>query len=120
MKTDAILINTSRGAIIDEDALTKALTEHWIAAAGLDVFEKIDPFKITPVPQFSPLFSMDNVILTPHAAAFSKEASKMVGRIAAEEVLRVFSGNWPENCVNPKVLPRFPLKQYSITGQGNI
>jgi len=111
MKPTAILINTARGAIIDEDALVKALSEHWIEAAGIDVFEKLDPFEEVPMKQFSPLFLLENVILTPHAAANSEEALIEVKVRAAQEVVRVLSGKWPENCVNPNVIPRYPLSR---------
>ena len=111
MKPTAILINTARGAIIDEDALIKALSEHWIEAAGIDVFEKLDPFEEAPTKQFSPLFLLENVILTPHAAANSEEALIEVKVRAAQEVVRVLSGKWPENCVNPSVIPRYPLSR---------
>ena len=65
MKTSAILINVSRGQVVDEAALTRALKEGWIAGAGLDVFE------IEPLPQESELWGMSNVVLTPHMAAIS-------------------------------------------------
>jgi len=111
MKPTAILINTARGAIVDEDALVKALSEHWIEAAGIDVFEKLNPFEEVPTKQFSPLFLLDNVVLTPHVAATSVESLIEVQTRAAQEVARVISGKWPENCINPEVIPRYPLSK---------
>jgi len=109
MKSSAILINTARGAVVDEDALIKALSEGWISGAGIDVFEKLNPFEEVPTKQYSPLFSLENVVLTPHVAALSDEALVEVKIKAAQEVVRVLSGKWPKNCVNPDVIPRFSL-----------
>lgn len=94
MKPDAILVNTARGAIIDEKALIKALQEHQIAAAGLDVLEQ------EPIEADNPLLNMENVIVTPHNAWYSEDATKTLQRMAAEEVVRVLSGNPPKNMVN--------------------
>lgn len=109
MKSSAILINTARGAIIDEDALIEALSEGWISGAGIDVFEKLNPFEEIPTKQYSPLFLLENVVLTPHAGSNSDEALKEMKVRAAKEVVRVLSGKWPESCINPDVIPRFPL-----------
>ena len=65
MKPEAFLVNVGRGAIVDESALIKALKKGWIAGAGLDVFET------EPLPVKSPLWSMDNVILSPHVSGFT-------------------------------------------------
>jgi D-3-phosphoglycerate dehydrogenase / 2-oxoglutarate reductase len=111
MKPTAILINTARGAIIDEDALAKALSEHWIEAAGIDVFEKLNPFEEVPTKQFSPLFLLENTVLTPHVAATSVESLIEVQTKAAREVARVISGKWPENCINPEVKARYHLNK---------
>ena len=111
MKRNALLINTARGAVVDEDALLRALKEERIAGAGLDVFYKLlDPFTVTNKPVDSPLFSLDNVVLTPHVAATSIEARQTVVLGAAREVCRVLQGLWPKNPVNPSVMPRYPLK----------
>lgn len=89
MKPSAILINCSRGAMVDEPALIEALQNGKIAAAGLDV---TDP---EPVAPDSPLFQMSNVIVTPHYAPVTAEAAQRVCRIAAENVVAVLSGKEP-------------------------
>jgi D-3-phosphoglycerate dehydrogenase len=95
MKKTAILINTSRGAVIDENALVKALKEGEVLAVGLDVFEK------EPIGKDHPLVKMPNVILTSHVAWYSRESAKDLQTGAAKEVLRVLSGEAPVNWVNP-------------------
>ncbi|MCI0528437.1 MAG: C-terminal binding protein [Nitrospira sp.] len=97
MKPTAILINTARGPIVDEKALIKALKEKWIAGAALDVLEK------EPPDPDNPLFQMDNVILTPHAAWYSEDACPELRRKAATNVRQVLSGYYPKYLVNPKV-----------------
>ena len=109
MKQEAVLINTSRGAIVDEDALIKALKEGWIRYAGLDVFEKINVFNESEKKIDHPLFHLDNVILSPHCAACSDESLIEQKKKAVKEIVAVLSGKWPKNCVNPGVIPRFPL-----------
>ena len=109
MKKDASLINTSRGAVVDEDMLVKALREDWIGGAGIDVFEKINAFDETEEKIDNPLFHLDNVILSPHCAACSDESLVEVKQKAIKEIVAVLSGRWPNNCVNPDVTPRLPL-----------
>lgn len=94
MKKGAFIINTSRGAVIDENALVKALKEKNIAGAALDVFEK------EPLSKDSPLLKMDNVILTPHIAWYSEEAMVDQKRKTALNVLRVLKGEAPLYPVN--------------------
>jgi D-3-phosphoglycerate dehydrogenase / 2-oxoglutarate reductase len=96
MKPTACLINTSRGPVVDEQALIRALQEQWIAGAALDVREQ-EP----PAPD-SPLSQMDNVILTPHAAYFSTPAVAQVPQRCGEEVARVLTGQRPLHVVNPE------------------
>lgn len=98
MKKTAFIINTARGAIIDEKALIKALKEGWIAGAALDVFEE-EP----PNPD-NPLLKMDNVLVTPHFASCTFEAYQREAIMAAEEVLRVLKGEPPKFIANPEVL----------------
>jgi D-3-phosphoglycerate dehydrogenase / 2-oxoglutarate reductase len=97
MKPTACLINTSRGPVVDEQALIRALQEKWIAGAALDVREQ------EPPDVQSPLSHMDNVILTPHAAYFSTPAVAQVPRRCGEEVARALTGQRPLHVVNPEV-----------------
>lgn len=94
MKKGAFLINTSRGAVIDENALIKALKENIIGGAALDVFEK------EPLSEDSPLLKMENVILTPHIAWYSEEAMLDQKRKTALNVKRVLNGEPPLYLVN--------------------
>jgi phosphoglycerate dehydrogenase-like enzyme len=122
LKPTAVVVNTARGALIDEAALVDALRQGRIAMAALDVFEGIDVFALPGTPPRHALVELDNVILTPHCAGSSVEStldSKRRGARAAAEVLR---GRWPEHVVNPDVQPRFPLvghvsKRAGHTGQ---
>jgi D-3-phosphoglycerate dehydrogenase len=97
MKPTAILINTSRGPVVDEVALARALQDKRLAGAALDVWEQ------EPVAADNPLLKMDNVIATPHAAYFSSPAVAQVPRRCGEEVARVLTGQRPLNVVNPEV-----------------
>jgi D-3-phosphoglycerate dehydrogenase len=99
MKPTAILINTARGPIVDDRALHRALSEGWIAGAGLDDIEE-EPAKVRDWRPDNPLFSLDNVVITPHAAYYSEEAIGTVRRFAAEEVVRVLTGKPPLSPVN--------------------
>jgi glyoxylate reductase len=90
MKSSAILINTSRGAVIDEQALVRALKEKKIRGAGLDVFE-FEP-KLT-----RGLAKLSNVILTPHIASARESARNEMARIAAENIIEVLEGRPPKN-----------------------
>jgi D-3-phosphoglycerate dehydrogenase len=99
MKPTAILINTSRGPVIDETALLRALRERWIAGAGLDVLED-EP----PVPE-NPLLELDNVVLTPHVAGYSVNGLEARWRLSVETVLDLAQGRPPRSCVNPELLP---------------
>jgi len=98
MKPDAFIVNTSRGGVIKEKDLIKALQDRIIAGAGLDVFEK------EPIDKNNPLLSMDNVILTPHSAALTKECVVRMATEAAKRVIDLFNGYIPEHIVNPEVL----------------
>ncbi len=97
MKPTACLINTSRGPVVDEAALARALQEGRLAGAALDVFEE------EPLGADNPLRRMDNVILTPHAAYFSSPAVAQVPRRCGEEIARVLLKERPVNVVNPEV-----------------
>lgn len=111
MKPTACLINTSRGALVDEPALVEALRAGRLGGAGIDTHEMIDVFAEQLPPRLHPLTDMDNVILTPHVAAGSVQASEDIYMMALENIVDVLSGRWPlpEHIVNPTVIPRFPL-----------
>jgi D-3-phosphoglycerate dehydrogenase len=103
MKPSAFLINTSRGKVVDEPALVKALQEKKIAGAGLDVFET------EPLPKESPLMKMENVVLLPHSASYSTPAFDLAPINIAIEVTRILTGKLPKNVVNKSVTPRVKL-----------
>jgi D-3-phosphoglycerate dehydrogenase len=99
MKPTSILVNTARGPIVDDKALYVALAEGWIAAAGLDDIEE-EPAKQRDWEPVNPLFTVDNAIITPHAAYYSEEAIHTVRDFAAHEVVRVLTGQPPLSPVN--------------------
>ncbi|NNK12874.1 MAG: hydroxyacid dehydrogenase [Desulfofustis sp.] len=98
MKSEAIVINTSRGPVIDEDALIDALEHQIIGGAGLDV-QNHEP----PDPK-SPLLKLDKVLLTPHSAALTNECVIRMATDAADRTIEVLSGKKPLNVANPEVL----------------
>lgn len=98
MKPSAYLINTSRGALVDEVALVRALSEGWIAGAALDVLAE------EPPRSDHPLLSHENAIVTPHAAFYSETAIAEVETKAARNVADVLGGRVPATVVNPRVL----------------
>jgi len=104
MKPTAYFINTARGSVVDEPTLIEALQEKWIAGAGLDVFEK------EPVDPNNSLLKMDNVVVTPHCAAYSDVAFKWSSRRSVvQEAVRVLTDRWPKNVVNKTVKPKVNL-----------
>ena len=114
MKPGAYLINTSRGALVDETALVEVLDNGYLAGAGIDTFERIDPFTETEIPPDDPLLSFDNIVLTPHVAAYSIKAAQDVSREGVQNVVSILSNHWPksENIVNPDVKPVLTLADY--------
>jgi len=103
MKPTAYFVNTSRGPVVDEAALIKALQEKWIAGAGIDVFEQ------EPVAPDNPLLKMDNVVVTPHNAGWSDAAGQRQRMWVGQETVRVLTGKWPKNWVNKDVKPKVDL-----------
>jgi len=98
MKTSAFLINTSRGPIVDERALIRALEEGWIGGAALDVFEH--------EPDVPPeLLKLPNVVLSPHIGSASVETRSEMAMMAVDNLLAVLQGCRPEHIVNPEVWP---------------
>ncbi len=94
MKNTAVIVNTSRGPLVNENDLVVALRDKIIAGAAIDVTE------VEPPTLNSPLLELENLIITPHAAFFTKDSYDELRRRAAEEVVRVLSGKEPENRVN--------------------
>jgi len=102
MKKTSFLINTARGAIVDEKVLYRALKEGWIAGAGLDVFE-------TEPPVFRDHILLDNVVSSPHSAGLSNQASYAMAMETVNKVITFFQGKAPENVLNPDVLKKLEL-----------
>ncbi|WP_206998310.1 2-hydroxyacid dehydrogenase [Trinickia mobilis] len=100
MKPGAILINTSRGAIVDEAALIEALRHGTILGAGLDVFER------EPLAADSPLLTMKNVVALPHIGSATRETRHAMARCAAENLVAALAGTLTRNIVNREVLKR--------------
>lgn len=96
MKKGAYLINTARGAVVDEKALLKALKNRWIAGAALDVFEK-EP-EIT-----EGLTKLDNIVFTPHVGSATIEARNNMGLKAAENITAMIKGEKAPDCLNPEI-----------------
>ncbi|CCV11436.1 hydroxyacid dehydrogenase [Mesorhizobium sp. STM 4661] len=101
MKPDALLINVSRGPVIDDDALIEALKKGRIGGAALDVFAT------QPLPPNHPYFSFDNVIVTPHMAGITEQSMMRMGVGAADEALLVLANKLPVNLRNPEVVEHY-------------
>lgn len=110
MKPTAALVNTCRGPVVDEAALIRALREGRVYGAALDVMEK------EPPDADNPLLAMDprRVILTPHFAGSSEDSIVQLHREAAAAVEAVLDGRWPAATVNPRVVPKKPLRPVHV------
>ncbi|MFQ5761903.1 MAG: 2-hydroxyacid dehydrogenase, partial [Candidatus Bathyarchaeia archaeon] len=95
MKPSAILINTSRGEIVNHNDLTDALRNRRIAAAGLDVFPT------EPIQSSDPLLKLDNILLSPHVAGFTQEAMETMAATVVDQVRSVLQGRRPRHCILP-------------------
>jgi glyoxylate reductase len=102
MKPGAILINTSRGAVVDQAAMLAALKSGRLAGAGLDV---TDP---EPIARLDPLLRLNNVVITPHIGSASIAARASMAAIAVDNILEVFAGRVPRRCANMPVKLRLP------------
>jgi D-isomer specific 2-hydroxyacid dehydrogenase-like protein len=118
MKPTLILVNTARGPIVNDAALHLALKERWIAGAGLDDIEE-EPAKQRDWKPENPLVSLDNVIITPHAAYYSEEAIRTVRDFAAHEVARVLTGKPPLSPVNAAQLAMVQPRHSAWEGDGH-
>lgn len=105
MKDSAVIVNTARGAIIDQEALCRALEGGKIAGAGIDVLEKEPPSKDTP------LIKLNNAVVTPHIAWYSVESFKRDMVHGMEELINVLNGHRPRHIVNPEI---FGMRNLSI------
>jgi len=104
MKPTAILVNTARGPVVEEAALAQALSERWITAAGLDVFER--------EPQIDPaLLECTNAVLAPHIGSASVDTRRKMTMIAAENALAALAGRRPPNLLNPEVWDSWTFRQ---------
>jgi D-3-phosphoglycerate dehydrogenase len=101
MRPGSILVNVSRGPVVDEAALVDSLREGRLLGAALDVFVT------QPLPPDHPLFAFDNVLITPHMAGITEESMMRMGVGAAEETLRVLANRLPVNLRNPGVVGRY-------------
>ena len=105
MKPTAFLINVARGPIVDQAALTDALSRQRIAGAALDVFEK------EPIDSDDPLLKLDNVIVSPHAICWTDELFRGNGQAACQSILDVAAGRLPRDVVNRDVIERHGLRE---------
>jgi phosphoglycerate dehydrogenase-like enzyme len=103
MKPTALLINTARGEMVDEDAVVQALAEGWIAGGAIDAFSR------EPLPPSSPLRRVypERLILTPHNVSHSEAGRRANLRLALEQILAAGEGLVPAHCVNPEATPRW-------------
>ena len=113
MKPTAYLINTGRGALVDEAALVRALHEHRIAGAALDVYVE------EPQPPGSPLLSAPNILFSPHQSSCGRGTGERVSLTAAQSVVDLMNGKKPQHVLNPDVFTAVQLRA-TLTKQTNI
>jgi phosphoglycerate dehydrogenase-like enzyme len=103
MKPTAMLVNTSRGSVIDEEALVEALKARRVAGAGLDVYEQ------EPLGSGSPLLQMDNVTLAPHIGSATRTSRRKMAELTAKNLLAALQGGAPIHWLNPDAAKVRPL-----------
>lgn len=103
MKPDAMLVNTSRGPVVDEGALIRALEEGWIAGAGLDVYER------EPLDAGSPLLKLENVTLAPHIGSATTLTRRKMAELTARNLISALRGEAPPEWLNPEAAKKRPL-----------
>jgi len=108
MKPSAVLVNTSRGGIVDEKGLYQALSKGWIFAAGLDVHEK------EPTPMDNPLLKLPNIIVAPHIASATHQSRSKMSEVAALNLIKVLKGEEPPALVNQDVKNIRPLDKVKM------
>ena len=108
MKPGAILVNTGRGPTVDNAALYRALCEGHLGAAGLDDPEEEPAKRASWTPKANPLFTLPNVLVTPHAAYYSEESIQAARVTAATQVAKVLTGQKPDYTVNAEALAAIP------------
>jgi len=108
MKPTAYLINCSRGPIVDEPSLVKALKERWIAGAALDVYEQ------EPIDMKSPLLSLQNLVMVPHIGSATTTSRAKMAELAARNLLLIFQGRTPLHLVNPEVMRIRPVESLKM------
>ena len=104
MRPEAIFVNTSRGSVVDEAELNRALREGWIAGAALDVLEE------EPTPPDNPLLELDNVIVTPHLSSNSDLFPGEIWKDVYQTLVDLAEYRWPKSVVNKGVVPKWSLK----------
>ncbi len=105
MKRGSILINTSRGPVVEQGALVRALQQGHLYGAGLDVFE------VEPIDKDDPLLGFDNVVVSPHTAGVSDESMELTWRLSVEACIDLANGYYPRSYVNHEVQPREGLEK---------
>jgi phosphoglycerate dehydrogenase-like enzyme len=115
MKPSAVLVNTGRGELVDEDDLVTALREGLIRYAALDVYGAFNVFAPEGFATDHPLFGLPNALLTPHVSAYSEEALTEQRQGGAQAVVDVLTGKWPAHPVNPDVKPWFDITPQETT-----
>ena len=113
MKPTAYLINTSRAAVVDEEAMLDALRRKRIAGAGLDVYHR------EPLPPTDPLTYLDNVVLTPHIGGATQDVVEHQSRMVYEDLTRLLRSDLPMHIFNPDAIPTF-LERFRKTEMNGL